>query len=156
MRPGALLDLPDLHLARATCKPEDTDIDPTTGDLLISFTAGGSDGSERADPAIFRGPKGEASWPYGWVMRLSDGPAQAKTPGRAFRWRMVATGGTPWQGGMGFSNPDNLAVDQGGNIWLVTDRYTTSASASGRPASTSVSPACSTSASSGSQARPVA
>ena len=129
---GAILI--DAHLAAnaigatPTARPEDTDIDPTTGDLLISFTAGGSDGSERADPAIFRGPKGETSWPYGWVMRLSDGPAQAKTPGGAFRWRMVATGGTPWQGGMGFSNPDNLAVDQGGNIWLVTDRYTTSAS----------------------------
>lgn len=129
---GAILI--DAHLAAnaigatPTARPEDTDIDPTTGDLLISFTAGGSDGSERADPAIFRGPKGETSWPYGWIMRLSDGQAQATTPGGTFQWRMVATGGTPWQGGMGFSNPDNLAVDQGGNIWLVTDRSTSSAS----------------------------
>jgi len=129
---GAILI--DAHLAAnaigatPAARPEDTDIDPSTGDLLISFTAGGSDGSERADPAIFRGPKGETNWPYGWVMRLADGAAQAKTPGGTFQWRMVATGGTPWQGGMGFSNPDNLAVDRGGNIWLVTDRSTSSAS----------------------------
>lgn len=129
---GAILI--DAHLAAnaigatPTARPEDTDIDPTTGDLLISFTAGGSDGSERADPAIFRGPRGETSWPYGWVMRLADGPAQMKSTGGTFQWRMVATGGTPWQGGMGFSNPDNLAVDRGGNIWLVTDRSTSSAS----------------------------
>ncbi|MEY4430508.1 MAG: hypothetical protein RLZZ533_444 [Cyanobacteriota bacterium] len=129
---GAILI--DAHLAAnaigatPTARPEDTDIDPTTGDLLISFTAGGRDGSEQADPAIFRGPKGESTWPYGWVMRLSDGPALANGSGGGFRWRMVATGGTPWQGGMGFSNPDNLAVDRSGNIWLVTDRTTSSAS----------------------------
>jgi secreted PhoX family phosphatase len=129
---GAILI--DAHLAAnaigatPAARPEDTDLDPTTGDLLISFTAGGSDGSERADPAIFRGPNGETTWPYGWVMRLSDAPAQPDGRGGTFRWRMVATGGTPWQGGMGFSNPDNLAVDSGGNIWLVTDRSTSSAS----------------------------
>jgi hypothetical protein len=129
---GAILI--DAHLAAnaigatPAARPEDTDIDPATGDLLISFTAGGSDGSERADPTIFRGPNGETSWPYGWVMRLSDAPAQRDGMGGTFRWRMVATGGTPWQGGMGFSNPDNLAVDSGGNIWLVTDRSTSSAS----------------------------
>jgi hypothetical protein len=44
-----------------------------------------------------------------------------------FRWRMVATGGTPWQGGMGFANPDNLAIDQRGNVWMVTDRSGSSA-----------------------------
>lgn len=123
-RMGAILI--DAHLAAnaigatAAARPEDTEIDPTTGDLLITFTAGGSDGDGRADPAIFQGPKGQATWPYGWVMRLQDGEA-------SFRWRMVATGGTPWQGGMGFSNPDNLAIDSRGNVWMVTDRSTSSA-----------------------------
>ncbi|WP_398336046.1 PhoX family protein [Vulcanococcus sp.] len=128
---GAILI--DAHLAAnaigatPAARPEDTDIDPDTGDLLISFTAGGSDGSERADPAIFRGPAGQTSWPYGWVMRLSDTPAEPDRAGGTFRWRMVATGGTPWQGGMGFSNPDNLAVDRSGTLWMVTDRSTSSA-----------------------------
>jgi secreted PhoX family phosphatase len=52
-------------------------------------------------------------------MRLQDGDT-------TFRWRMAATGGTPWQGGMGFANPDNLTVDSRGNVWMVTDRSTSS------------------------------
>jgi secreted PhoX family phosphatase len=124
-RQGAILI--DAHLAAnaigatPAARPEDTDIDPRNGDLLIAFTAAGSDGEGRADPAIFQGPQGEPSWPYGWVMRLSDGLRQGADP-QEFSWRMVAAGGTPWQGGMGFANPDNLAFDRRGNLWMVTDR----------------------------------
>ena len=123
---GAILI--DAHLAAnaagatPTARPEDTELDPRTGDLLISFTAGGSDGEGQADPAIFSGPAGESSWPYGWVMRLVDGSVGSEASGSGFRWSMVATGGTPWQGGMGFANPDNLAIDRAGNVWMVTDR----------------------------------
>jgi secreted PhoX family phosphatase len=123
---GAILI--DAHLAAnaigatPTARPEDTDIDPISGDLLISFTMGGSDETGSPDPAIFRGPKGETPWPFGWVMRLSDAPANAQRPGGSMNWRMVATGGTPWEGGLGFANPDNLAIDQQGNLWMVTDR----------------------------------
>ncbi len=122
---GAILI--DAHLAAnavgatAAARPEDTEIDPRSGDLLISFTAAGADEDGRSDPAIFQGPAGEKVWPHGWLMRLEDGA-------EGFRWRMVATGGTPWQGGMGFSNPDNLAFDRSGNLWMVTDRSTSSAS----------------------------
>jgi len=130
---GAILI--DAHLAAQAigatpaARPEDTVIDPVSGDLLIAFTAGGGDGDGRADPAIFRGPKGEPSWPFGWIMRLMEAePNGAGSAGSEFRWRMVATGGTPWQGGMGFANPDNLAVDRAGNLWMVTDRSTRSAS----------------------------
>jgi len=119
---GAILI--DAHLAAnavgatATARPEDTEIDPSSGDLLVAFTAGGSDGEGRADPAIFHGPARQASWPHGWIMRLQDdGPR-----GSRFRWRMVASGGLPWEGGMGFSNPDNLAFDPAGHLWMVTDR----------------------------------
>jgi|APCry1669188879_1035177.scaffolds.fasta_scaffold07568_3 hypothetical protein len=130
---GAILI--DAHLAAnaagatPTARPEDTELDPRTGDLLITFTAGGSDGEGQADPAIFRGPAGETSWPYGWLMRLQDDGAGNPEPGGTFRWRLVATGGTPWQGGMGFANPDNLAVDRAGNVWMVTDRASVNGSA---------------------------
>jgi len=130
---GAILI--DAHLAAnaagatPTARPEDTELDPRTGDLMITFTAGGSDGEGQADPAIFHGPAGEGSWPYGWLMRLEDASARPEQPGGAFRWRMVATGGTPWQGGMGFANPDNLAIDRAGNIWMVTDRAAVNGSA---------------------------
>jgi secreted PhoX family phosphatase len=128
---GAILI--DAHLAAnavgatPTARPEDTDLDPRTGDLLIAFTAAGSDGEGQADPAIFRGPAGESSWGFGWLMRLEDehatpDAANSSRAGGGFRWRLVATGGTPWQGGMGFANPDNLAIDRAGNVWMVTDR----------------------------------
>jgi hypothetical protein len=123
---GAILI--DAHLAAnaagatPTARPEDTELDPRTGDLLITFTAAGSDGEGQADPAIFRGPAGQSRWPYGWLMRLQDDPARIDRGGGVFRWRLVATGGTPWEGGMGFANPDNLAVDRAGNVWMVTDR----------------------------------
>ncbi|MCP9836626.1 DUF839 domain-containing protein [Cyanobium sp. N.Huapi 1H5] len=127
-RMGAILI--DAHLAACAigatpaARPEDTVIDPLSGELLIAFTAGGGSDDGRADPAIFHGPKGQATWPYGWIMGLADdGPAR----GGSFRWRMVATGGAPWQGGMGFANPDNLAIDRQGTIWMVTDRSTKSA-----------------------------
>jgi hypothetical protein len=38
-----------------------------------------------------------------------------------FRWQMIATGGEPAGGGQGFANPDNLAFDPKGNLWMVND-----------------------------------
>ena len=116
---GALLI--DAHLAAnaagitPTARPEDTVMDPQSGDLLVTFTSGlpGSDGTP--DMAIFRGPQGQTPWNEGWIMRLTPGSADD------FRWSMVATGGKPQDGGLGFANPDNLAVDPGGDLWMVTD-----------------------------------
>ena len=124
---GAILI--DAHLAAnavgatPAARPEDTELDPRSGDLLIAYTAGASTADGTADPAIFRGPAGEALWPYGWIMRLSP---DAADPQR-FRWRMEAAGGPPWQGGLGFSNPDNLRFDGAGNLWMVTDRSASAA-----------------------------
>ena len=46
---------------------------------------------------------------------------------RGFSWTMAVTGGEPWAGGLGLTNPDNLALDQQGNLWIVTDRSMKSA-----------------------------
>lgn len=127
---GAILI--DAHLAAnaigatPTARPEDTEIDPTTGDLLISFTMAGSDETGSADPAVFQGPAGQTPWPFGWVMRLRDDAPDPEQTGGSFRWTMAATGGTPWEGGLGFANPDNLAIDRQGNVWMVTDRSSSS------------------------------
>ncbi|MBM5816869.1 MAG: DUF839 domain-containing protein [Cyanobacteria bacterium K_Offshore_surface_m2_239] len=121
---GAILI--DAHLAAnaigatAGARPEDTELDPLSGALLIAFTAAGTDGEGTADPAIFRGPAGETNWPFGWLMRLEE-------DADGFRWHLVATGGTPWQGGLGFANPDNLAFDGRGNLWMLTDRSSSDA-----------------------------
>ena len=120
---GAILI--DAHLAAnaigatAAARPEDTEIDPINGDLLIAFTAAGRGDEGGSDPAIFQGPAGQSDWPHGWVMRLRDG---GSTRGARFNWQMEAAGGTPWQGGLGFSNPDNLAFDPTGNLWITSDR----------------------------------
>ena len=117
---GAILV--DAHLAASaiggtpTARPEDTKIDPVSGDLLIAFTSGSPGRSGGADPSVFQGPDGQSSWANGWVMRLSD------SSDNRFTWRMAVTGGTPWAGGLGFANPDNLALDSKGNLWIVTDR----------------------------------
>jgi hypothetical protein len=41
-----------------------------------------------------------------------------------FKWSMFSFGGEPADGGLGFSNPDNLEFDNRGNIWMVTDMST--------------------------------
>ncbi|MBD2605251.1 DUF839 domain-containing protein [Scytonema hofmannii FACHB-248] len=113
------------NAAGATCtaRPEDTEIAPN-GDLYISFTSGSSDKEGGSDIRIFKSPKGEASYEYGWVMRLTEDnnePAAAK-----FKWQILATGGEPAAGGMGFANPDNLLLDRSGNVWMVTDMSSSS------------------------------
>jgi uncharacterized protein len=104
--------------ATCTARPEDTDI-AKDGSLFIAFTSGSSsktDGSP--DLRIFKGKDGKA-YEYGWIMRLVE---TGNEPGAmTFNWKMFATGGEPSEGGAGFANPDNIAFDPNGNLWIVTD-----------------------------------
>ncbi|ALF52436.1 phosphatase [Nostoc piscinale CENA21] len=112
------------NAAGATCtaRPEDTEIAPN-GDLYISFTSGAPDKQGGSDVRVFKSPQGETGYEYGWVMRLTE---DNKDPAAmSFRWQMLATGGEPAAGGMGFANPDNLLLDRQGNVWMVTDISTT-------------------------------
>jgi uncharacterized protein len=104
--------------ATCTARPEDTEIAPN-GDLYISFTSGGADKQGGSDLRIFKSPKGEAPYEYGWVMRLTE--ENNDPAAMSFRWQMLATGGEPATGGMGFANPDNLLLDPQGHVWMVTD-----------------------------------
>ncbi len=122
---GAILI--DAHLAAnaagvtCTARPEDTQV-AKDGSLFIAFTSGypsKSDGSP--DKRIFKGPDGEA-YEYGWIMRLVEDDNQPNA--MTFSWQMFATGGEPTDGGLGFSNPDNLEFDDKGNLWMVTDMST--------------------------------
>ncbi|MEO1373411.1 MAG: alkaline phosphatase PhoX [Cyanobacteria bacterium J06635_10] len=111
------------NAAGATCtaRPEDTEIAPN-GDLYISFTSGSPSKDGGPDRRIFQGPKGEVPYEYGWVMRLTED--RNNPAAMTFKWEMLATGGEPLSGGMGFANPDNLLLDKGGNVWMVTDTST--------------------------------
>ncbi len=104
--------------ATCTARPEDTEV-AVDGSLFISFTSGSissSDGSP--DLRIFKGNDGKA-WEYGWIMRLNEEENQPEAMN--FKWSMMATGGEPAEGGLGFANPDNLEIDGSGNLWMVTD-----------------------------------
>ncbi|TAD78736.1 MAG: DUF839 domain-containing protein [Oscillatoriales cyanobacterium] len=122
-RQGAILI--DAHLAAsaagATCtaRPEDTEL-MADGSLIIAFTSGSTSSQDGSpDRRVFKGPDGKAPYEYGWLMRLEEDRQDASA--LTFRWRMLATGGEPSFGGLGFSNPDNLAIDPSGNLWMVTD-----------------------------------
>lgn len=119
---GAILI--DAHLAGnavgATCtaRPEDTEI-AADGSLYVTFTSGTPSSSDGGpDLRIFQGKDGKA-YEYGWILHLTE---DGNDPGAMkFQWKMLATGGEPADGGLGFANPDNLAIDKNGNIWMVTD-----------------------------------
>lgn len=101
-----------------TARPEDTEIAPN-GDLFITFTSGSSDRNGGPDARVFKGPNSETPYEYGWVMRLIEDSKDVAAD--TFTWQIVATGGEPSAGGMGFANPDNLLIDRQGNVWMVTD-----------------------------------
>lgn len=107
--------------ATLTARPEDTEIAPD-GTLYIAYTSGAAGGDGGPHKGIFKGPNGEEPYEHGWIMKLqenSNDPASM-----SFRWENFATGGEPADGGLGFSNPDNLLFDSKGNLWMVTDMST--------------------------------
>ncbi len=107
--------------ATATARPEDTDV-ATDGTLFIAFTSGASGGDGGPDKTIFVGPNGETDYEDGWIMKLIEDNSDPAA--LTFSWEMIAIGGEPAAGGSGFANPDNLAFDDRGNLWTVTDMST--------------------------------
>ncbi len=109
--------------ATPTARPEDTDV-AADGTLYIAFTSGSPGGDGGPSTAIFQGPNGVTSYEHGWIMSLRE---DANDPSAmTFTWDMLSMGGEPSQGGMGFSNPDNLEIDANGHLWMVTDMSTSS------------------------------
>ncbi|MGK7933276.1 MAG: PhoX family phosphatase [Microcystaceae cyanobacterium] len=119
---GAILI--DAHFAAnaagitATARPEDSEVSPD-GTLYVAYTSGSPGGDGGPDKAIFRGPKGETDYEFGWIMSLKEDNNDPSA--LSFRWDLFATGGEPASGGLGFSNPDNLVIDKADHIWMVTD-----------------------------------
>lgn len=107
--------------ATTTARPEDTDV-AADGTLFIAFTSGGSGGDGGPHNAIFQGPQGQMAYEHGWIMKLQE--AGNDPAAMEFSWEMMALGGEPAEGGLGFSNPDNLEIDGRGNLWMVTDMST--------------------------------
>ncbi|MGK7945526.1 MAG: PhoX family phosphatase [Microcystaceae cyanobacterium] len=122
---GAILI--DAHFAAnavgitATARPEDAEVSPD-GTLYVAYTSGAPGGDGGPDKKIFQGPNGETDYEFGWIMSLKEDKNDPSS--LSFRWNLFATGGEPASGGLGFSNPDNLAVDNDEHIWMVTDMST--------------------------------
>jgi len=108
--------------ATCTARPEDTEIAPD-GSLYIAFTSASSGSDGGSDTRIFKGPKGqppyEDGYEYGFIMHVKE--ANNDPGAMTFKWDMMALGGEPAEGGLGFSNPDNLLFDRTGNLWMVND-----------------------------------
>lgn len=109
--------------ATPTARPEDTDV-AADGTLYIAFTSGSPGGDGGPDNRVFVGPNGEDPYEFGWIMKVVE---TANDPSAmTFTWEMLALGGEPAEGGLGFANPDNLEIDAQGNVWMVTDMSTSS------------------------------
>ncbi|MBL1208209.1 alkaline phosphatase PhoX [Geminocystis sp. GBBB08] len=119
----------DAHFAAnvvgGTCgaRPEDVELSPIDNSLVIAYTAGvaGSEGSP--DKRIFSDSQGKM-YQYGCLMRLQETDNQPDA--MTFTWNILAVGGEPSKGGMGFANPDNIEFDANGDLWMVTDMPTSS------------------------------
>jgi secreted PhoX family phosphatase len=94
--------------ATPTGRPEDLEVHPTDGSVYIAFTG-----------AAARGGMWENI--YGQVWRLEEENGDVRS--RRFRWTRFAAGGPadPVKGGQPFAQPDNLAFDARGDLWIASD-----------------------------------
>ncbi|MBD2605170.1 PhoX family phosphatase [Scytonema hofmannii FACHB-248] len=114
--------------ATPTARPEDIEINPRNPrEVFIAYTDGapGSDGYP--DSRIFVVSKYSsdvnAGQPSGELFKIIEDSADST--GTTFRWELFAKGGEAGaEPGNGFANVDNLAFDDQGNIWGVTDMST--------------------------------
>ena len=109
-------------------RPEWTAVDPVTGAVYVTLTGNGArgrSGRPGADAANPRAPN-----PHGHVLRwLEEGGDHAA---ERFRWEVASFGGTqpaPRAWGDAYANPDGLAVDARGVVWILTDMPPTAATA---------------------------
>lgn len=111
-----------------TARPEDLEVNPRNPrEVFIAYTDGapGSDGYP--DSRIFVVSKYSSSvtagQPSGELFKIIEDSEDST--GRTFRWQRFAKGGEAGANpGDGFANVDNLAFDNQGNIWGVTDMST--------------------------------
>jgi len=113
-------------------RPEDCEFDDKKGVLYFACTAitGDADDSDSPDREIFAWDdheKNENSGdhqndPYrpGMIIKIAD-DNEGSPESLTFRWETLMMGGEPTDGGAGWANPDNLELDDKGNLWMVTD-----------------------------------
>ncbi len=120
----------DLLGATPMDRPEDIEVDPVTGRVYLALTGNRMRGAGETDPTNPRGPN-----PAGHILELipPEGPDGASNHAAdVFSWELLLLAGQPavdagadtsmaadeagW-----FVNPDNLAFDYRGRLWIATD-----------------------------------
>lgn len=111
-----------------TARPEDLEINPKNPrEVFIAYTDGAPGGDGYPDSRIFvvakySGGNNDTQQSGGLYKIIED---SADSTGRTFKWKRLEQGGEAGSiDGAGFANVDNLAFDQKGNIWGVTDMST--------------------------------
>ncbi len=94
--------------ATPTGRPEDLEVHPTDGSVYIAFTAAA------AKAGLWENIYGQV-----WRLEEEDGDVRA----RRFRWTRFAVGGPAdsTKTGQVFAQPDNLAFDARGDLWIASD-----------------------------------
>jgi hypothetical protein len=109
-----------------TARPEDIEVHPTTQEVFIAYTDGAPGGDGYPDSRIFVVAKystaPNAPQQSGGLYKIIE--TSPDGTGTAFVWQRFAQGGEVGAGGSGFGNLDNLAFDDRGNVWGVTDMST--------------------------------
>ncbi len=115
----------DLMGATPLDRPEDMDVDPRTGAVFVALSKNDLRTEDRCDASCPRGPNRG-----GHILVLR--PPQGDHAAREARWEILLMGGHPDEDGeytavgrpseAGWvSNPDNLAIDPSGRLWIATD-----------------------------------
>jgi hypothetical protein len=116
--------------ATPTARPEDLEINPRNPrEVFIAYTDGAPGGDGYPDSRIFVVSKYSravnAAQPSGELFKITEDSADST--GTTFKWQRLAKGGEAGaEPGSGFANVDNLAFDNQGNVWGVTDMSTAS------------------------------
>jgi hypothetical protein len=121
-RISAAVGQPEFDTHYATNRPEDVEVDED-GSVYIALTNNTSAGVNDVHGSVRR-------------LREAGNDPAAVGIGKRFIWEDYAAGGptdSPTPGHEGFSSPDNLVFDKGGNLWVVTDISSSSLNDPARP-----------------------
>jgi len=113
----------DLVGATPLDRPEDVEIDPRTGAVLVALSRNDARTLDRVDAVSPRAPNR-----YGHLIALF--PPRRDHAALKYRWEVLFLGGDPDLGGVypdgvtaagWLTNPDNMTVDPSGRLWIATD-----------------------------------
>jgi uncharacterized protein len=111
-----------------TARPEDIEVSPhNRRQVFIAYTDGAPGGDGYPDSRVFvvgkYAPQVDDTQQFGGLYKLTEDSGDAT--GTTFRWeRFQQSGESGADDGDGFANLDNLAFDEDGNLWGVTDMST--------------------------------